>query len=82
MIKLFKPHSLTRVLGFDFFGKKQKIKNKYKDDDTCNKFHRKRGIKKDNIIKNLQKFNISNVKLISGDVCQTTKKYVKKKYWL
>ena len=78
LLKLFKPHSLTRVLGFDFFGERQKIKNKFLDDDLCNKFHRKRSIKKENIIKNLKKFDINNVKLIPGDVCQTSKNYVKK----
>ena len=78
LLKLFKPHSLTKVIGFDFFGKKQKIKNRYKLDYICNKFHRGNGSEKTTIIKKLKKFGIMNVKLVSGDVCQTTKEYVKK----
>ena len=30
------------------------------------------------IVKELKKFNINNVKLVSGDVCKSTKDYVKK----
>ena len=77
-LKLFKPHSLTRVIGFDFFGKPQKVKNKYKLDYICNVDHRGIGTTKNTIIKNLKKFGINNVKLISGDVCHTTKNYVNK----
>ena len=77
-LKLFKPHSLAKVVGFDFFGKPQKVKNKYKLDYMCNLDHRGIGSSKKTIINNLKKFGINNVKLISGDVCQTTKQYVKR----
>ena len=77
LLKLFKPHSVSRVVGFDFFGETQKVKNKYKLDYICNKDHRGIGSKKTTILNNLKKFEISNTKLISGDVCLTTKKYVK-----
>jgi len=77
-LKLFKPHTLTKVIGFDFFGKPQKVKNKYKLDYMCNLDHKGIGATKNTIINNLKKFNINNVKLISGDVCNTTKDYVKK----
>ena len=43
LLKLFKPHSLSKIVGFDFFGKDQIIKNKYKLDYTCNKFHKGNG---------------------------------------
>ena len=67
-LKLFKPHSLTRVIGFDFFGKPQKVTNKYELDYICNIDHRGIGSSKNTIIKKLKKFNINNVKLVSGDV--------------
>ena len=44
----------------------------------CNLDHKGIGATKNTIINNLKKFNINNVKLISGDVCNTTKDYVKK----
>jgi len=78
LLKIFKPNSLVKVVGFDFFGKAQKINNKYKIDFKVNQNHTGNGSKKNEIIKNLNSFGINNVKLISGDVCITTKEYVKK----
>ncbi len=77
-LKLFKPYSLAKVVGFDFFGKPQKVKNKFKLDHMCNLDHRGIGSTQKTIFNNLKKFGITNVKLVSGDVCQTTKEYVKK----
>jgi hypothetical protein len=78
LLKIFKPHSLSKIVGFDFFGEKQIIKNKFKVDYDCNKFHKPNGSNKNTIIKKLKKLDIKNVKLIPGDVCKTTKKYVEK----
>ena len=78
LLKIFKPNSLARVLGFDFFGKAQKVKNKFEIDYKINQNHTGHGSEKNTIIKNLKKFEINNVKLIPGDVCVTSKDYVKK----
>lgn len=78
LIKIFKPNSLSKVLGFDFFGKSQKIKNKFDIDYKINQNHRGHGSSRKEIIKNLKFHNIKNVKLIPGDVCLTSKSYVKK----
>ena len=78
LLKIFKPNSLVKVVGFDFFGKPQKINNKYEIDLKVNQNHTGHGSKQKEIINNLKKFGISNVKLIPGDVCITTKDYVKK----
>jgi hypothetical protein len=78
LIKIFKPNSLSKVLGFDFFGKSQKIKNKFDIDHKVNQNHHGLGSSKKEIIKNLKFHNIKNVKLIPGDVCLTSKSYVKK----
>tara|TARA_B100001540_G_C15792795_1_gene636265 strand:+ start:361 stop:1062 length:702 start_codon:yes stop_codon:yes gene_type:complete len=78
LLKIFKPNSLTKVVGFDFFGKPQKIKNKFGIDFKVNQNHIGNGSKEKKIIKNLEKYNIKNIKLVAGDVCVTTKQYTKK----
>ncbi len=77
LVKIFKPNSICKVLGFDFFNKPQKIKNKFKIDQKVNQNHRGDGATQKKILNNLRKLNIKNVKLISGDVCLTTKDYIK-----
>jgi len=78
LLKIFKPNSLTKVVGFDFFGKPQRIKNKFSIDSKVNENHTGNGSKEKKIIKNLKKYNLNNVKLVAGDVCVTTKQYSKK----
>ena len=78
LLKIFKPNSLSKVVGFDFFGKPQKVKNKFKIDHKVNENHNRNGSKEKKIIENLKKYQINNVKLIAGDVCVTTKQYSKK----
>tara|TARA_Y100001935_G_C17236016_1_gene473046 strand:+ start:88 stop:795 length:708 start_codon:yes stop_codon:yes gene_type:complete len=78
LVKIFKPNSLCKVLGFDFFGKSQKVKNKFSIDYKINQNHQGHGSNKSKILKNLRKIGIKNVKLISGDVCISSKLYVKK----
>ena len=39
LMKLFKPNNNFKVVGFDFFGEKEKIKFKYKQDKKVQAWH-------------------------------------------
>ena len=77
LLKIFKPNSLSKIVGFDFFEKNRKIKSKFKQDKIAIDEHQTNHPSKDKIFKNLAKLNIDNVELISGDVSKSTKIYVK-----
>ena len=77
LLKIFKPNSLAKVLGFDFFESSRKVKNKFSRDSMCIKDHEGRGSNRKTILNNLKKVGINNVNLIPGDVAQSTKNYVK-----
>ena len=48
LLKIFKPNSLSKVVGFDFFGKPKKVKNKFKIDHKVNENHNRNGSKEKN----------------------------------
>ena len=77
LLKIFKPNSLSKIVGFDFFEKNRKIKSKYKEDKIAIDEHQTNHPSDEKILKNLAKLNIDNVELISGDVSESTKSYVK-----
>ena len=79
LVKIFKPHTSTKILGFDFFESSRKTKNKFKKDSICIREHAGRGSSRKKILNNLKKNGIKNVSLITGDVVKSTKNYVKKK---
>ncbi|MDC1060363.1 macrocin O-methyltransferase [Alphaproteobacteria bacterium] len=82
LLKIFKPNTIQRVVGFDFFGHKSKKTSKYKfkmDKEAVTEHIDSMffGSSMDEIYKNLADVDIYNVDLIPGDVRTSTKKYVK-----
>ncbi len=80
LLQIFKPHSIQRVIGFDFFGQKKKHSSKYKiDNDTIDEHLDSSVFGSDpkTILQNLKKVGLENVDLIAGDVKISTKNYVK-----
>lgn len=81
LMKIFKPHSIARIVGFDFFGSGNHTSSKYKADQECIEEHQNTelfGAEPDTILKNLKSVGIDNVDLIAGDVAFSTKDYVEK----
>jgi len=81
LMKIFKPHSISRIVGFDFFGSENNTISKYKADQECIEEHQNTklfGAELDTILKNLNNVGIDNVDLIPGDVIFSTKDYVEK----
>ncbi len=75
LMKLFKPNNDFNVVGFDFFEKKDYPKFKFSSDKKVQSFHIKGAITKKELIKKCKQWGFTNLKLYSGDVKKTSKKY-------
>ena len=75
LIKLFKPNNDFKVIGFDFFENKRKLKFKYKSDKKVQAFHNSGGISQKDLFKKCKEWDFKNLKLYAGDVKKTSKKY-------
>ncbi len=80
LLKLFKPNNNFKVVGFDFFEKKQRPKSKFNSDKKVLKFHDKGTISQLELKKRCKELNFNNLKLYAGDVKKTTKKYAKENF--
>lgn len=76
--KVFRPNNLSKIIGFDFFGKTSNEHMKFKDDQECVDEHSKSEDFRSEILNNLSKLDIENIELIPGDVKYTTQKYKEK----
>ena len=76
--KVFRPNNLSKIIGFDFFGKSSNENMKFKDDQECVDEHSKSDDFRSEILSNLSKLDIDNIELIPGDVKYTTQKYKEK----
>ena len=79
LMKLFKPNNNFNVVGFDLFGgKKGKLKFKYKLDKKVQSWHIPGTSSQEAIIKQCNKWNFKNLKLIKE--IRLTTKYVKENF--
>jgi len=75
LMKLFKPNNDFKVVGFDFFEKKDYPKFKFNSDKKVQSDHIKDAITQKEIIKKCKDWGFKNLKLYAGDVKKTSKKY-------
>tara|TARA_B100001059_G_scaffold234570_1_gene277506 strand:- start:1497 stop:2141 length:645 start_codon:yes stop_codon:yes gene_type:complete len=75
LMQLFKPNNDFKVVGFDFFEKKDYPKFKFNLDKKVQSFHTKGAITQKELMKKCKEWGFKNLKLYAGDVKKTSKKY-------
>lgn len=75
LMQLFKPNNDFKVVGFDFFEKKDYPKFKFYLDKKVQSFHTKGAITQKELMKKCKEWGFKNLKLYAGDVKKTSKKY-------
>jgi hypothetical protein len=75
LIRIFKPNSPTRVIGFDFFDANRNVALKHRQDQECLDFHAGGSASPATIKDNCANWGFERVELIAGDVTQTTRTF-------
>ena len=72
---IFKPHSVQKILGFDFFDSERNAEIQHPADQNVLDQHATGWATQADILNNLKNMGITDVELIAGNVVETTKSY-------
>lgn len=73
LIQIFKPASLTRVIGFDFFEAERKARFRHPEDKEGFDWHAEGWANRDDLKAICAGWGFDRLELIAGDVAKTTK---------
>lgn len=76
LMRLFRPHNETRIVGFDFFDTDREMSFKFQQDKDCLDEHQTRWAPQEVIRRTCAGWGFDKVDLIAGNVVETTKKFV------
>lgn len=76
LMRLFRPHNETRIVGFDFFDADREMSFKFQQDKDCLDEHLTRWSPQDTIKRNCAGWGFDKVDLVAGNVVETTKQFV------
>lgn len=81
-LEIYHPNSTKKVIGFDLFNANNDVMSTFKNGDTMSTVYNKvnqEDLQIENVQTNLDKMTIekSKYRLVCGDVCETTKNFVK-----
>lgn len=83
ILEIFEPNSNRKVIGFDLFDKDNKVIANFEHGDLLNIVYNRTSSSEltlEKVEENLSKMDIKDSKyiLVKGDVCETTKEFIKK----
>jgi hypothetical protein len=76
LMRLFRPHNETRVVGFDFFEADRTMEFQFQQDKDCLDEHETRWTPQDVLKQNCAAWGFDKLDLVAGNVVETTKTYV------
>jgi hypothetical protein len=77
LMRLFRPHNETRIVGFDFFETNRAMDFRFQADKDCLDEHESRWTPQDVILENCRAWGFDRLDLIAGNVVETTKTFVR-----
>lgn len=77
LMRLFRPHNETRIVGFDFFDADRAMDFQFQQDKDCLDEHQTRWTPQETILRNCREWGFDKVDLIAGNVVETTRAFVR-----